>query len=249
QSLEGKYCTSSPFVLHSYHEVRGDIVVSVFEGDIRDSELLRTACKGASEVYHTASLIDVIEKVDYSKIPGANVKGMTYVQESMASFIYTSSIEVAGPNANGDPIINGDENTPYTCSIKFPLLQDQKGRTYCTVPPTRRPRPPAPALRDPQGRGPIRGNFYYISDDTPPISYFDFNRVVLSPLGFRYPPINQQLLNMLNMPFSFTYRSSQRDMGYVPLYSWEEVRKWSMDWLASQLPKERNIKVELVIQC
>uniref|UniRef100_A0A8C7GLB1 3-beta hydroxysteroid dehydrogenase/isomerase domain-containing protein n=1 Tax=Oncorhynchus kisutch TaxID=8019 RepID=A0A8C7GLB1_ONCKI len=232
QSLEGKYC---------------DIVVSVFEGDIRDSELLRTACKGASEVYHTASLIDVIEKVDYSKIPGANVKGMTYVQESMASFIYTSSIEVAGPNANGDPIINGDENTPYTCSIKFPLLQDQKGNQctstesaddFCWHWPTSRP--PAPALRDPQGRGPIRGNFYYISDDTPPISYFDFNRVVLSPLGFRYPPINQQLLNMLNMPFSFTYRSSQRDMGYVPLYSWEEVRKWSMDWLASQLPKERK---------
>uniref|UniRef100_A0A8C8CUU1 3-beta hydroxysteroid dehydrogenase/isomerase domain-containing protein n=1 Tax=Oncorhynchus tshawytscha TaxID=74940 RepID=A0A8C8CUU1_ONCTS len=225
----------------SLEEVRGDIVVSVFEGDIRDSELLRTACKGASEVYHTASLIDVIEK--------------TYVQESMESFIYTSSIEVAGPNANGDPIINGDENTPYTCSIKFSLLQDQKGTTgfrtgmYCTVPPTRRPRPPAPALQDPQWRGPIRGNFSYISDDTPPISYFDFNRVVLSPLGFRYPPINRQLLNMLNMPFSFTYRTSQRDMGYVPRYSWEEVRKWTMDWLASQLPKERNIKVELVIQC
>uniref|UniRef100_A0A8C8CSV7 3-beta hydroxysteroid dehydrogenase/isomerase domain-containing protein n=1 Tax=Oncorhynchus tshawytscha TaxID=74940 RepID=A0A8C8CSV7_ONCTS len=213
----------------SLEEVRGDIVVSVFEGDIRDSELLRTACKGASEVYHTASLIDVIEK--------------TYVQESMESFIYTSSIEVAGPNANGDPIINGDENTPYTCSIKFSLLQDQKGRMYCTVPPTRRP--PAPALQDPQWRGPIRGNFSYISDDTPPISYFDFNRVVLSPLGFRYPPINRQLLNMLNMPFSFTYRTSQRDMGYVPRYSWEEVRKWTMDWLASQLPKERKLQLQV----
>jgi nucleoside-diphosphate-sugar epimerase len=57
-------------------EVRGDIVVSVFEGDIRDSKLLRTACKGASEVYHTASLIDVIEKVDYSEIHGVNVTGM-----------------------------------------------------------------------------------------------------------------------------------------------------------------------------
>lgn len=45
----------------------------------------------------------------------------------MESFIYTSSIEVAGPNANGDPIINDDENTPYPCSIKFPLLRDQKG--------------------------------------------------------------------------------------------------------------------------
>uniref|UniRef100_A0A8C8CK85 3-beta hydroxysteroid dehydrogenase/isomerase domain-containing protein n=1 Tax=Oncorhynchus tshawytscha TaxID=74940 RepID=A0A8C8CK85_ONCTS len=176
----------------------------------------------------------------------------TYVQESMESFIYTSSIEVAGPNANGDPIINGDENTPYTCSIKFSLLpgrgappapSDQCTSTesadnFCWHWPTSRP--PAPALQDPQWRGPIRGNFSYISDDTPPISYFDFNRVVLSPLGFRYPPINRQLLNMLNMPFSFTYRTSQRDMGYVPRYSWEEVRKWTMDWLASQLPKERK---------
>lgn len=51
-------------------------MVSVFEGDIRDSELLSTVCKGASEVYHTASVIDVIEKVDYSKIHGVNVKGM-----------------------------------------------------------------------------------------------------------------------------------------------------------------------------
>uniref|UniRef100_A0A8C7RBH5 3-beta hydroxysteroid dehydrogenase/isomerase domain-containing protein n=1 Tax=Oncorhynchus mykiss TaxID=8022 RepID=A0A8C7RBH5_ONCMY len=202
--------------------VRGDIVVSVFEGDIRDSELLSTACKGASEVYHTASVIDVIKKVDYSKIHGVNVKGMTYVQESMESFIYTSSIEVAGPNANGDPIINDDENTPYP-SERVTLQAQGEGNT---------------ALAHLQAAP--SGNFYYISDDTPPISYFDFNRVVLSPLGFRYPPINRQLLSMLNMPFSFTYWRSQRDMGYVPRYSWEEVRKWTMDWLASQLPKERK---------
>uniref|UniRef100_A0A8C8CUB0 3-beta hydroxysteroid dehydrogenase/isomerase domain-containing protein n=1 Tax=Oncorhynchus tshawytscha TaxID=74940 RepID=A0A8C8CUB0_ONCTS len=208
-------------------QVRGDIVVSVFEGDIRDSELLRTACKGASEVYHTASLID------------------TYVQESMESFIYTSSIEVAGPNANGDPIINGDENTPYTCSIKFSLLDGIPNRDvlYRTSHPEAQVNhvyAGNTALAHLQAARPIRGNFSYISDDTPPISYFDFNRVVLSPLGFRYPPINRQLLNMLNMPFSFTYRTSQRDMGYVPRYSWEEVRKWTMDWLASQLPKERK---------
>uniref|UniRef100_A0A8C7RDZ7 3-beta hydroxysteroid dehydrogenase/isomerase domain-containing protein n=1 Tax=Oncorhynchus mykiss TaxID=8022 RepID=A0A8C7RDZ7_ONCMY len=151
---------------HIPSEVRGDIVVSVFEGDIRDSELLSTACKGASEVYHTASVIDVIKKVDYSKIHGVNVKGMTYVQESMESFIYTSSIEVAGPNANGDPIINDDENTPYP-SERVTLQAQGEGNT---------------ALAHLQAAP--SGNFYYISDDTPPISYFDFNRVVLSPLGF-----------------------------------------------------------------
>uniref|UniRef100_A0A8C8CMV9 3-beta hydroxysteroid dehydrogenase/isomerase domain-containing protein n=1 Tax=Oncorhynchus tshawytscha TaxID=74940 RepID=A0A8C8CMV9_ONCTS len=210
----------------------GDNRVGVFEGDIRDSELLRTACKGASEVYHTASLIDVIEK--------------TYVQESMESFIYTSSIEVAGPNANGDPIINGDENTPYT-SERVTLQAQGEGlhlhpqtNVHLRRAQVNHVYAGNTALAHLQAARPIRGNFSYISDDTPPISYFDFNRVVLSPLGFRYPPINRQLLNMLNMPFSFTYRTSQRDMGYVPRYSWEEVRKWTMDWLASQLPKERK---------
>uniref|UniRef100_A0A8C8CJQ5 3-beta hydroxysteroid dehydrogenase/isomerase domain-containing protein n=1 Tax=Oncorhynchus tshawytscha TaxID=74940 RepID=A0A8C8CJQ5_ONCTS len=235
---ECKICLDSGFKASQWQihtvKVRGDIVVSVFEGDIRDSELLRTACKGASEVYHTASLIDVIEKL--------HLKTELTLMES---FIYTSSIEVAGPNANGDPIINGDENTPYTCSIKFSLLDGIPNRDvlYRTSHPEAQVNhvyAGNTALAHLQWRGPIRGNFSYISDDTPPISYFDFNRVVLSPLGFRYPPINRQLLNMLNMPFSFTYRTSQRDMGYVPRYSWEEVRKWTMDWLASQLPKERK---------
>jgi 3beta-hydroxy-delta5-steroid dehydrogenase / steroid delta-isomerase len=135
----------------------------------------------------------------------------------------------------------------------------------------------ARALRDPQRRAAIGGNFYYISDDTPPVSYSDFNHAVLSPLGFSIqekpilpipvlyllcflmemlqillcpfkrftPPINRQLLTMLNTPFSFSYQRAQRDMGYAPRYSWEEARKRTMDWVASQLPKERErIKVK-----
>lgn len=249
------------------------------------------------------------------------------------SFIYTSTIEVAGPNANGDPIINGDENTPYTCSLKFPYSRTKKeaeqvtlqaqgevlqngGRlATCALRPMyiygegcrfllghmgdgirngdmlyRTSRPEAQvnpvyvgnaalahlqaarALRDPQRRAAIGGNFYYISDDTPPVSYSDFNHAVLSPLGFSIqekpilpipvlyllcflmemlqillcpfkrftPPINRQLLTMLNTPFSFSYRRAQRDMGYAPRYSWEEARKRTMDWVASQLPKERE---------
>ncbi|KAK6309785.1 hypothetical protein J4Q44_G00196660 [Coregonus suidteri] len=327
-----------PQHIQCLEEVRGDTLVSVFEGDIRDSELLRRACKGASLVFHTASLIDVTGKVDYGELHRVNVKGTqllleTCVQENVMSFIYTSSIEVAGPNANGDPIINGDENTPYTCSLKFPYSRTKKeaervtlqaqgevlqngGRlATCALRPMyiygegcrfllghmgdgirngdmlyRTSRPEAQvnpvyvgnaalahlqaarALRDPQRRAAIGGNFYYISDDTPPVSYSDFNHVVLSPLGFSIqekpilpipvlylicflmemlqmllrpfkrftPPINRQLLTMLNTPFSFSYRRAQRDMGYTPRYSWEEARKRTMDWVASQLPKERE---------
>ncbi|XP_024264686.1 hydroxy-delta-5-steroid dehydrogenase, 3 beta- and steroid delta-isomerase 1 [Oncorhynchus tshawytscha] len=332
-----------PQLIQCLEEIRGDTLVSVFEGDISDSELLRRACKGASLVFHTASLIDVTGKVLYSELHRVNVKGTqllleTCVQENVVSFIYTSSIEVAGPNANGDPIINGDENTPYTCSLKFPYSKTKKeaeqvtlqaqgevlqngGRlATCALRPMyiygegcrfllghmgdgirngnmlyRTSRPEAQvnpvyvgnaalahlqaarALRDPQRRAAIGGNFYYISDDTPPVSYSDFNHAVLSPLGFSIqekpilpipvlyllcflmemlqillcpfkrftPPINRQLLTMLNTPFSFSYRRAQRDMGYAPRYSWEEARKRTMDWVASQLPKERErIKVK-----
>uniref|UniRef100_A0A4W5RCH7 Hydroxy-delta-5-steroid dehydrogenase, 3 beta- and steroid delta-isomerase 1 n=1 Tax=Hucho hucho TaxID=62062 RepID=A0A4W5RCH7_9TELE len=327
-----------PQLIQCLEEIRGDTLVSVFEGDISDRELLRRACKGASLVFHTASLIDVTGKVVYSELHRVNVKGTQLllemcVQENVVSFIYTSSIEVAGPNANGDPIINGDENTPYTSSLKFPYSRTKKeaeqvtlqaqgevlqngGRlATCALRPMyiygegcrfllshmgdgiqngdmlyRTSRPEAQvnpvyvgnaalahlqaarALRDPQRRAAIGGNFYYISDDTPPVSYSDFNHAVLSPLGFSIqekpilpipvlyvlcflmemlqillrpfkrftPPINRQLLTMLNTPFSFSYRRAQRDMGYAPRYSWEEARKRTMDWVASQLPKERE---------
>ncbi|MGH0122173.1 UNVERIFIED_CONTAM: hypothetical protein FKN15_015477 [Acipenser sinensis] len=42
------------------------------------------------------------------------------IQENVKSFIYTSSFEVAGPKTQGDPVINGNEDTVYSCSLKFP---------------------------------------------------------------------------------------------------------------------------------
>nr|ACO09586.1 3 beta-hydroxysteroid dehydrogenase/delta 5-->4-isomerase [Osmerus mordax] len=326
-----------PQLTQALEDCRGETKVSVFEGDISDSNLLRRACQGASLVFHTASLIDVIGTVEYSELHGVNVKGTQLllemcVQENVASFIYTSSIEVAGPNPRGDPIINGDEDTPYTSSLKFPYsrtkeeaervtLQAQHevlqngGRLatcalrpmyiygegcrfllghmadgikngdvlYRTSLPEARVNPvyvgnaalghlqAARSLKDPQKRGTVGGNIYYIADDTPPVSYSDFNHTVMSSLGFRIqerhilplpllylicflletlqallhpftrfvPPLNRQLLTMLNTAFSFSYRKAQRDLGYTPKFSWEEARGRTTDWLASQLPKER----------
>lgn len=54
---------------------RGETTVSVFEGDIRDADFLRRACRGASIVFHLASLIDVQGAVKYSELHGVNVKG------------------------------------------------------------------------------------------------------------------------------------------------------------------------------
>lgn len=49
--------------------------LSTFEGDIRDSELLRKVCKGATIIFHTASLIDVTGAINYSELYEVNVKG------------------------------------------------------------------------------------------------------------------------------------------------------------------------------
>lgn len=248
------------------------------------------------------------------------------------SFIYTSSIEVAGPNPRGDPIINGNEDTPYTPSLKFPYSRTKKeaeqavlhaqgevlqngGRlATCALRPMfiygegspdllhsmvkgiqnsgvmhrfslpeARVNPvyvgnvalchllAARGLRDPQRRATIGGNVYFISDDTPPVSYSDFNHAVMSSLGFRIqekpflplrllyllcflmemlqmllrpvkrfvPPLNRQLLTMVNTPFSFSYHKAQRDLGYTPRFDWAEARKRTADWLVSQLPKEK----------
>lgn len=255
------------------------------------------------------------------------------VQENVVSFIYTSSLEVAGPNPRGDPIVNGNEDTVYECTLKFAYSKTKKVAEQRTLQahgevlqnggrlatcalrpmyiygegcrfllghmddgirnkdillrlsvPEARVNPvyvgnvalahlqAARGLRDPQRRSVIGGKFYYISDDTPSVSYSDFNHVMMSPLGFSIqdklklplpllyllcfllellctmlrpfkrivPPVTRQLLTMLNTPFSFSYQKAKRDLGYEPRYSWQEARKRTVEWLASQLPKERE---------
>ncbi|XP_044221840.1 hydroxy-delta-5-steroid dehydrogenase, 3 beta- and steroid delta-isomerase 1 [Thunnus albacares] len=327
-----------PQIVQTLEDCRGDTKVSVFEGDIRDGDFLRKACRGASVVFHIASIIDLNGSVEDSEMYGVNVKGTQMlleacIQENVVSFIYTSSIEVMGPNAKGEPIINGNEDALYNSSLKFAYSKTKKeaeqrslqahgevlqngGRLatcalrpmyiygegcrfllghmgdgirnkdvlYRMSAPEARVNPvyvgnvavahiqAAHSLKDPQKRNMIGGNFYFISDDTPPVSYSDFNHAMMSPLGFNIqeklllplgllyvicylleflcmmlrpfirivPPLNRQLLTMLNTPFTFSYQKAKRDLGYIPRYTWEEARKRTIEWLASQLPQERK---------
>ncbi|XP_029315699.1 hydroxy-delta-5-steroid dehydrogenase, 3 beta- and steroid delta-isomerase 1 [Cottoperca gobio] len=327
-----------PQLLQTLEDCRGDTRLSVFEGDIRDGDFVRKSCRGASIVFHIASIIDVNDSVEYSEIHGVNVKGTQLlleacIQENVVSFIYTSTIEVMGPNPKGDPIINGTEDTDYSCALKFAysstkkeaeqrtlqahseVLQNGGRLATCALRPMyiygegcrfllghmsdgiknkdvlyRMSRPEAlvnpvyvgnvavahlqaaRSLKDPQKRNSIGGKFYFICDDTPPVSYSDFNHAVMSPLGFSIqqklmyplsllylvcfimemlcmmarpfvrivPPLNRQLVTMLNTPFSFSYQKAKRDLGYTPRYTWEEARKRTVGWLASELPKERE---------
>ncbi|PWA15597.1 hydroxy-delta-5-steroid dehydrogenase, 3 beta- and steroid delta-isomerase 1 [Gambusia affinis] len=325
-------------VLESLEDCRGETTLSVFEGDIRDGDFLKKALRGASTVFHIASLIDVTESMEYSEMYGVNVKGTQLlleacIQENVASFIYTSTVEVMGPNPRGEPIINGTEDTVYDTTLKFNYSKTKKeaedrtlqanGETLlnggrlstCALRPTyiygdgcrfllyhmgdgirnknvlfRMSVPEAHVnpvyvgnvafahlqaargLKDPLKRNVIGGRFYYLSDDTPPMSYSDFNHVLMSPLGFSIqdklvlplrlfyilcfllealctilrpfvrivPPMNRQLLTLLNTSFTFSYEKAKKDLGYVPRYSWEEARRRTTEWLASQLPAERE---------
>ncbi|XP_061917519.1 hydroxy-delta-5-steroid dehydrogenase, 3 beta- and steroid delta-isomerase 1 [Entelurus aequoreus] len=325
-------------LLQSLDDCRGDTKLSVFEGDIRDADFLRRACRGASLVFHIAAIIDVINAVHPDEIYSVNVKGTQLLleaclQESVASFIYTSTIEVMGPNPEGEPVVNGDEDLVYKSSLKFAYSKTKKegedislqangellhngGRLatcalrpmfiygegsrfllghmvdglrnkdvlYRTSLPEAKVNPvyvgnvaaahlqAARSLKEPGRRSEVGGRFYYVSDDTPHVSYSDFNHVLMAPLGFRIqdrlmvplrffylvcfimevacmllrpfyrlvPPINRQLLTMLNTPFSFSYLRASRELGYTPRYTWQEARINTIQWLAEQLPKERE---------
>ncbi|XP_008288599.1 hydroxy-delta-5-steroid dehydrogenase, 3 beta- and steroid delta-isomerase 1 [Stegastes partitus] len=325
-------------VLQSLEDCRRDTKLTVFEGDIRDADFVRRACRGASVVFHTASAICVDGSVEPSELYAVNVKGTQLlleacIRENVTSFIYTSSIEVMGPNPRGEPIVNGDEDVVYKSILKFEYSKTKKeaedrtlqahgeplqngGRlATCALRPMyiygegcrfllghmsdgirnkdvlyRMSLPEAlvnpvyvgnvavghlqaaRSLKDPQKRHVVGGKFYFLSDDTPHVSYSDFNHVVMAPLGFSIQkslmvplrlfyilcffmetlcamlrpfvrivlPLNRQLLTMLNTSFSFSYQKAKRDLGYEPRYSWDEARRSTIKWLASELPAARE---------
>ncbi|CAL1582978.1 unnamed protein product [Knipowitschia caucasica] len=56
----------------------------------------------------------------------------------------------------------------------------------------------ARCLKDPTKRQVASGKFYFISDDTPPVSYSDFSHALMSPLGFH-------IQDKLPLPMSLLY--------------------------------------------
>ncbi|XP_051937350.1 hydroxy-delta-5-steroid dehydrogenase, 3 beta- and steroid delta-isomerase 1 [Hippocampus zosterae] len=325
-------------LMQSLEESRGNIKLSALEGDIRDSDFVRKACRGATVVFHIAAIIDVTDAIEPSEIYGVNVKGTqnlleASVQENVASFIYTSSLEVMGPNMEGEPVVNGNEDMVYRTHLKSSYSKTKKeaedqtlgydghalpngGRlATCALRPMyiygedcrfllnhmengvrngdvlyrmslreAKVNPvyvgnvaaahlqAARCLRDPERREQVSGKFYFVSDDTPHVSYSDFNYVVMSPLGFGIqdrmvvplrlfyvvcllwemaclilrpfrrvvPPINRQLLTLLNTPFTFSYDKAKRELGYTPKYTWQQARSNTTRWLAQELPKQRE---------
>ncbi|KAF5910928.1 3 beta-hydroxysteroid dehydrogenase/Delta 5--_4-isomerase type 2 [Diceros bicornis minor] len=68
---------------------------------------------------------------------------------------------------------------------------------------------------------------------------------LLSPIYNYHPPFDRQLLTLLNSEFTFSYKKAQRDMGYEPLFSWEEAKQRTMEWVASVIePHMETLKTK-----
>ncbi|XP_040428591.1 3 beta-hydroxysteroid dehydrogenase/Delta 5--_4-isomerase-like [Cygnus olor] len=250
--------------LRSFGKFQGKTEVKILEGDIRDVTFLYRACQGVSLVIHTASVIDFLGLVETQMLWEVNVTGTQMLLEAstrcnVQHFIYTSTVEVTGPNCKGDPVFNGDEDTVYECMSKSIYAQSKRlaedfvlkadgqvlkdggvlltcalrsmyifgegcpflqghldkcllnknvylrfSRKEALVNPVYVGNiawahvQAAKALQVPQKARHIRGQFYYISDDTPHMSYADLNYELTKDLGFGIEP-------RLPMPLSVLY--------------------------------------------
>lgn len=96
----------------------GPVQVTPIQGDVTQAHEVAAAMAGAHVVIHIAGLVDVFGKASSKAIYEINVQGTQNVIEACVQtgtqiLVYTSSMEVVGPNAKGHPFYRGNEDTPY----------------------------------------------------------------------------------------------------------------------------------------
>nr|AXG63954.1 3 beta-hydroxysteroid dehydrogenase [Bufo gargarizans] len=116
--------TLSGRLRHTCDRFQSKIQVKLLEGDVRDAEFLDRCCQGVDLVIHTAAVIDTTGHINKETLMSINLHGTerlleSCVQNNVRYFIYTSSMEVVGPNTRGDPIVNGDEEMVYEGKLGF----------------------------------------------------------------------------------------------------------------------------------
>uniref|UniRef100_K7FBA0 Hydroxy-delta-5-steroid dehydrogenase, 3 beta- and steroid delta-isomerase 7 n=1 Tax=Pelodiscus sinensis TaxID=13735 RepID=K7FBA0_PELSI len=94
------------------------VAVTLIQGDVSSPTDVGAAVEGADVVIHTASWVDVWGRVPPEKITEVNVHGTRNVidaciEHRVQYLIYTSSMEVVGPNTKGDPFYRGNEDSAY----------------------------------------------------------------------------------------------------------------------------------------
>lgn len=76
------------FIIHLLLDCQGNTRLSIYEGDIRDGDYVRKACRGASVVFHIASIIDITDAMEYNEMYGINVKGEVGKVVQQIHFLY-----------------------------------------------------------------------------------------------------------------------------------------------------------------
>ncbi|XP_015271941.1 PREDICTED: 3 beta-hydroxysteroid dehydrogenase/Delta 5--_4-isomerase-like [Gekko japonicus] len=249
--------------LQRFADLKSTTPLTIMKGDIRDMSFLRKAVQGISLVIHSACVIDILGLVDKPVLWDINVTGTRLLLEmcllqDVKYFIYTSSLEVTGPNRKGDPMCNGDEDSVYRVTDGFPYAETKReaeksvleldglplkdgssfvtcalrsmyifgegspfllkhvdeailnNRVFLRISRKEALVNPvyvgnvawahvqvAKAMRNPAKAKQVRGRFYYISDDSPHLSYADFNHELAKELGFGVEPRLRMPLTML----------------------------------------------------
>lgn len=300
--------------------------VRLVQGDVGDAGAVGGVLAGADVVFHAASLVDVWGRASPEAIARVNVQGTKNViagcrAQGVRCLIYTSSMEVVGPNTRGDPFLRGDEDSPYPVrhTEPYPLSKAQAERLVLEAngsPIAGGGRLVTVALR-PTGifgeRHPLMAQFYrrgkaaggwlprtlpphaehgrvyagnvawmhilaaraarlqpptvagevfFCYDSSPYAAYEDFNMLLLGPAGLRsggprppaallallarlnaalrlllrplrpYAPLlNPYTLAVASTPFSVRTDKARRRFGYRPLFSWEQARRRTVDWI------------------
>ncbi|XP_068034620.1 LOW QUALITY PROTEIN: 3 beta-hydroxysteroid dehydrogenase type 7-like [Anomalospiza imberbis] len=300
--------------------------VRLLRADVGDFGALAAALGGAQAVFHSASLVDVWGRCSPEAMARANVLGTKNVIRGCRAagvpvLIYTSSMEVVGPNTRGDPFVRGDEESPYPTrhSEPYPLSKAQaerlvleaNGKTVAgggrLVTLALRPtgifgeRHALLELFYRRGRGlggrvprtlpqnaehgrvyagnvawmhvlaaraararpaSVGGEFFFCYDASPgcptrtstcscwaPAGISGgprvppkiagllawFNGVLRAVLGrfgvFFAPLLNPYTWAVASTPFSVRTDKAERELGYRPLFSWEEARERTAEWL------------------
>ncbi|XP_018868088.1 3 beta-hydroxysteroid dehydrogenase type 7 isoform X1 [Gorilla gorilla gorilla] len=103
----------------------GPVRVTAIQGDVTQAHEVAAAVAGAHVVIHTAGLVDVFGRASPETIHEVNVQGTRNVIEACVQtgtrfLVYTSSMEVVGPNTKGHPFYRGNEDTPYEAVHRHP---------------------------------------------------------------------------------------------------------------------------------
>ncbi|CAO2583431.1 3 beta-hydroxysteroid dehydrogenase type 7 [Lemmus lemmus] len=112
----------------------GPVQVTAIQGDVTQAHEVAAAVAGSHVVIHTAGLVDVFGKASPETIHKVNVQGTQNVIEACVQtgtqfLVYTSSMEVVGPNIKGHPFYSiesvfspsrGNEDTPYEAVHRHP---------------------------------------------------------------------------------------------------------------------------------